>query len=417
MCCIAVCIDKKPSYTDIKKMYEDNSHGASISWFNKNGLSQYKKGLNEWDVFKLSYELPLPYVLHFRQSSFFSNKENKLLNHPFEITENSPLRLEGEAEKLLIHNGTIREYDLILATVNLSKETSDTMSDTRAIAMAMAKLHDDKLPWRLTGKFVLVDSVLKKIRIAGKDDFTLEDGILYSNVTWKYQGQHFYHTHNEILHMSDNEVYEFMLSKKDIEPEPPAQKKTLSSSTKEIKRKTQKIRQLRKSDGTFEIPINYNMSELQYNSGMYYLAPDSKKNCGIRISDDIELGKEYFHGNASESLKEGQKERRRWWHGVYHPNLYSDQLKLKKENEKEVGKTFLLNDRLSKYITDFKCCKCNNWLTWTRVRALQTMGWKPHEYTCAGCDIQLRKDYFENPNNFSSKSITAKNTRLLPLHV
>ncbi len=384
MCVIAVAIDKKPSFDQIRKMHDDNSHGCSISWFNEKGLAQYKKGLDEKELFKLTYELPLPFALHFRQSSFSKDKENKLLNHPFEIVKGSPLRLEGEAVKLLIHNGTIREYDLMLAAANIIVDKEEPMTDTRAIAMIMAQnielLKEDRLPWRIPGYFVIVDSTRKQFRLSG--NFTNEDGILFSNLSWKWGKSNYQSAWNRA---TDDDIYAYMngeevpgLSVKEeiTNPNNTTQKKSQSVSAEESKKKTQKIKTLGKKKGEkriFEvIKINNLMTEAQYNSGVYF-----------RPNEPLTSGNQEF-------MREGMKERRRWWKGVYSEHLYYQQ-----KNTNNI-------------ITEYKCCKCSVHLPFFRVNTLRVLGDKPYEFTCISCERLIKnrqtQKEFEILDNFHSKT-------------
>lgn len=381
MCCIASCVDEKPTLDQIHRMYDDNSHGASISWINKKGLAQYKKGLSEDEVFKLVRETPLPFVLHFRQSSFSKDKENKLLNHPFEVTIDSPLRLEGEAEKLLIHNGTIREYDLMLATANIQVGKDEPMTDTRAIAMMMAK-DNEKLPWRIPGKFVLIDSTRDKGKFRLTGDFTLEGGILYSNLSWKWGNKSFYN--NPSGGLTDDEYYNFLLGGElppefELDEKKKIVKKTIKE-TKEATGKTQVSTNVNAgSKEYFVYQLDDSITEQQYNAGIFYRKPKTKKTVD---ADEI--------GNRSDYLKAGMKERRKWWLGGGY--IISKQKKL--------------ND-ISNLVTKHQCYVCKGFLPFYRVNLLNVVGFPPEEYICKTCQELSGSSIYNMPirvDNFKEKT-------------
>jgi len=184
MCVILIPEKKHPSREIIEKCNSKNPDGCSVSWLNKRGKAQYIKGLKVEELLKIIPDLEFPYVLHFRYASP-GMPINPLFTHPFEVNEESPLRFKGETKKLLIHNGTIKEYEWLLAGAGIDLEKDELMSDTRAIAKVISK-NNEKLLWKLPGNFVLVDSVKDKIRMVG--DWIHDNGIHYSNMKWKYSG-------------------------------------------------------------------------------------------------------------------------------------------------------------------------------------------------------------------------------------
>lgn len=380
MCVIALAVDKKPTYEQIKKMFDDNSHGCSISWFNEKGLAQYVKGLDEDELFKLVYKTPLPFALHFRQSSFWKDKENKLLNHPFEVSLDSPLRLEGEAEKLLIHNGTIKEYELMLAVADIAIGKDEPITDTRAIAMIMAK-NNERLPWRLSGKYVIVDSVRKKFRVVG--DFTNENGILFSNLSWKW-GHNY---QNGLTGISDEDYYAYLMGNEvdfnkgsdttNSETSETQKKKIAPKCEKNVKKETQKIKTNgKKTAGDIKPELNKTISEYQYNAGILY-----------------------GESNKSPTTRIGMKERRKWWTFYYNPNLYFQQKDIDKLNS----------------ATEFQCKHCKGFLSFSRVNILRiSSNINSSEFTCLTCDRLMKNGQSRKETKFvNGINIDPKTTRLL----
>lgn len=184
MCVVLICESEKPSLEILTQCRNANSHGIGITWLNENNKAEYKKGIELDELYELTLKLSLPFVLHFRLASCGGKPE--LLCHPFEITRESELKLQGECDKTLVHNGHIQEYERLLAAagIYIEKNENNPMSDSRAIAMIAAN-NNEKFLHYLTGNFVIIDSLEKKIRMFGS--FTEENGIHFSNMIWKFR--------------------------------------------------------------------------------------------------------------------------------------------------------------------------------------------------------------------------------------
>jgi hypothetical protein len=181
MCVIVVC-EKGLRLTKDKfdSCFSSNSHGAGFAWMVNKKLG-WKKGFmkaeDAWEFYQTINKFP--HVAHFRLSSAGGVMDT--LTHPFLITADSPIEMEGMSKKsLLFHNGTIsgwREMVMMLSLVNRKVPDGD-MSDTRAMAMAVSILGDKILDG---GKYV----------IASPTEFTTygswdeKEGIYYSNLYWE----------------------------------------------------------------------------------------------------------------------------------------------------------------------------------------------------------------------------------------
>lgn len=188
MCLIIAARTKKPSLEILKKAEMANGDGAGVAWINDKKKAQWKKGLDADEVFKLIENLPLPFVVHFRLGSR-GLKKDLLLTHPFVIAPNSPLSLEGEADKLFIHNGTIYDTDWKWALWGAGLNVpDDLMSDSRALAMILSQHRNHDFLKKIKGNFIYVDSTKEKFPfvILG-DTFKYEDGMYFSNFEWKYK--------------------------------------------------------------------------------------------------------------------------------------------------------------------------------------------------------------------------------------
>lgn len=190
MCVVLICESEKPSLEILTQCKNANSHGIGITWLNENNKAEYKKGIELDELYKLTLKLELPFVIHLRLAS--CGGQSELLCHPFEITRESQLRLQGECDKTLVHNGHIHEYERLLAAagIYIEKNENNPMSDSRAIAM-IASNNNEKFLHYLTGNFVIVDSLEKKIRMFG--NFIEENGVHFSNMIWKFREQNNYH--------------------------------------------------------------------------------------------------------------------------------------------------------------------------------------------------------------------------------
>lgn len=190
MCCIIACIDKKMSLELMQKVHLKNSDGIGFGWF-QDGMPHYKKALMPQAAFEFSEALELPFVMHFRAASVGMSKSNNLC-HPFEVTPVSELKLEGNAPQLLMHNGTVGGYRILLAATDLTEPYHDSASDSRAISMILAKLGDINKQQRLLksigGRFVLMDAASYKFKLFGSFVESWEyPGMKFSNFDWRYE--------------------------------------------------------------------------------------------------------------------------------------------------------------------------------------------------------------------------------------
>ncbi len=196
MCVILICEDNEPSWDTLFRCEVVNGHGGGIAWINKEKkVAEYRKALDAKEIYELirSKQVELPYVIHFRLTSVGGRDD--LLTHPFEVTRESVVRTEGSAERLLFHNGTISDWELFFAASNLENpEDKSPMSDSRAMAIISDK--NEKFLTRLPatkGKFVVVDGTVSnaELNTAGEiryyGYFDNDNGILFSNLTWKYK--------------------------------------------------------------------------------------------------------------------------------------------------------------------------------------------------------------------------------------
>lgn len=186
--------DKKPSFNLLKKAWETNGDGAGIGYY-KNKKAHFKKGLNLQETYDFVQKLDAPeYIIHLRLTSFGGN--SPLLTHPFIISEDSPLSLEGKADRIIFHNGTVENFDYLLYGAGIFPDEKEIINDSRAIAMVLSKQKNYNLLYKLRAKynpnkFAIIDGTKEKFYAAG--DFYQDDdhkGFWFSNTIWKYTTQY-----------------------------------------------------------------------------------------------------------------------------------------------------------------------------------------------------------------------------------
>jgi len=211
MCLILIALDKKPDFSILRKAWTKNDDGAGIIWMNKNRKAEYVKGIETLsELYTYVQSIELPFIIHFRLASV--GGVNPLLTQPFEINKDSPLKVAGVCDRLLLHNGTESDYRKYLSAcdvdIPLEKDgtTEQAMSDTRAIAMILARHRGYNFLDTASGKFVVIGykSPTDECPFRYWGNFEEEDGIFYSNLFWKYatdfyQGKNYsnVHTHED----------------------------------------------------------------------------------------------------------------------------------------------------------------------------------------------------------------------------
>lgn len=182
MCVILICKRQRPTLEILEKCHDRNNDGAGIAWFDDTDQAKYKKGFNDPEkVFEFTQKLKLPFIVHFRWASIGGRTD--MLTHPFEVTSNSELKLEGQSHKLLFQNGTVSTWDMYLAAAGIDVPIGP-VSDSRALAMIISKHGNSKFLTKLPdSRFIVMDAIDRRFYIYGS--FTEENGIAYSNMFWK----------------------------------------------------------------------------------------------------------------------------------------------------------------------------------------------------------------------------------------
>ena len=113
MCIIFACHEKLPPEDDLRAGAWRNDDGAGIAWLAGNGKVRWVKGLKSDHEEVVKYieknKIKFPLAIHFRNASVGGN--SLLLTHPFPVTRGVELLNEGEANKILMHNGHVVDWD------------------------------------------------------------------------------------------------------------------------------------------------------------------------------------------------------------------------------------------------------------------------------------------------------------------
>lgn len=185
MCVIVIGNKKsKSSAEDLRRMEAANKDGAGIAWQTKDGRVRWSKGLRADEVAKLlhSKHVGSAWVAHFRWATVGGASAE--LTHPFVIDRDATTATEGEAERVLFHNGHWGEWATHAQGVSRAIEVSlpdGPMSDSRAAAWIAAQLGEQFLDL-LPGKWVVLDK--NGARRFGSGWSERHDGTSVSNTNW-----------------------------------------------------------------------------------------------------------------------------------------------------------------------------------------------------------------------------------------
>ncbi len=193
MCVIALCVEESSRLTAeiVAQMYSANPAGAGIAWRERRddaNVVLWEKGLDLADIIELALEVPLPYVTHFRIPT--CGGPLKSLCHPFLVSEDAPLDLNGETSRyVLVHNGHWSNWeDKICAIAERTgqKLPAGEWSDTRAMAWATSVMGPGYLDFRIKEKAVLFGPERFHIISPHANAWTrTTENIYVSNTSWR----------------------------------------------------------------------------------------------------------------------------------------------------------------------------------------------------------------------------------------
>lgn len=183
-----------PDHDTLNLMWTNNPDGAGLMYVD-NGHVIIEKGYMKWKDFRkaidrLSKRLDLkrtPVVMHFRIATH--GGVNKECCHPFPVTDSigALKKLKASVDLGVAHNG-------IINSVNPRKGCSDTMeyiaTQLAPLKRAMPRFYDNK-----HARLLVQNAIDSKMAFLTQDgriftigDFVTDNGVLYSNRTYRDMG-------------------------------------------------------------------------------------------------------------------------------------------------------------------------------------------------------------------------------------
>jgi len=200
MCVIAISEEgKKISRKDFRNMWESNSHGFGIAYYNeKDGLIYVKKGIiDEIEAWKFYESIPqTPHIIHFRLASAGSRIPQ--LCHPFRVDLVDTQELEYKACAVLFHNGTVADYKSFIPIVIASLEPPERekffdvkdISDTYLMSIMVRLFSHKILKFYASSRWAVFTIETGSPQIIIYGDFKKYKDFYVSNLSWKIQHHH-----------------------------------------------------------------------------------------------------------------------------------------------------------------------------------------------------------------------------------
>lgn len=191
--CVAAVIFKPVPLQDLECMENDNPHGAGIAW-EANGTIRFLKGLTAKEIHQMQEDevITYPYLMHYRWATHGARINE--LTHPFPLGPRALFgELSGEADAVLIHNGTWNRYTqealrhVSAGNYEIPDELIDVASDT-AVAAWLA-LYDqsilDDVPWATAVAEIKPGTDGQPtMEITTRGTWSDHEGNWYSNLNW-----------------------------------------------------------------------------------------------------------------------------------------------------------------------------------------------------------------------------------------
>lgn len=195
MCVIWAALDTlRPTKEDLELSELCNSDGGGIAFYdNINGIPtpRYEKALKADNIYDIMQTVDGPLLIHFRSASV--GGKNELLTHPFPITQNVELDLEGVAASgLMMHNGHWGEWnrvEKILTSLIGLQPLSGINSDSRVMAWLMGHFGIDRTLEMLPDSNRIATMTMEKIVLHNPDKWQPpKDGLWQSSSLWIARG-------------------------------------------------------------------------------------------------------------------------------------------------------------------------------------------------------------------------------------
>ena len=183
MCVILVCPPQvRPGLDVLKACHAANPHGAGVAWRQGDSV-RWLKNLGPEEVAELIARLQGEIVVHFRWASV--GGVDPRLCHPFPVNRGASVKLEGQAGRVLFHNGTWPGHKSALEFVEgkQKRAVGGPISDSRVIALLVDHMRDNSVLEHLEGRFVLYSA--KTTKLYG--DWRAWGGMRVSNSGFVYE--------------------------------------------------------------------------------------------------------------------------------------------------------------------------------------------------------------------------------------
>jgi hypothetical protein len=199
MCLLAICKTRKLTKEEFENSWDYNDDGFGMGWKDAQHRVHFVKGIMKLEDALSEYEhidARCKHIVHFRKASVGGRIAE--LTHPFLVSEGSPISLEGHDvdSPLLFHNGHWADYKQILIMLEIAtgKMITDPISDTRVAAMYLARVGNGAIT-RFGYNRVALLTPEKERSIIYSGEFVDENGVLFSNTSYKYSYKRNYGTY------------------------------------------------------------------------------------------------------------------------------------------------------------------------------------------------------------------------------
>lgn len=190
MCLLAICKTRKLTKEEFEASWDYNNDGFGMGWKDAQHRVHFVKGIMKLEDALSAYEGiddHCKHIVHFRKASVGGKIPE--LTHPFLVSEDSPITLEGHDVDipLLFHNGHWYDYKQIMIMLEIAtgKAVTNPISDTRVAAMYLARVGEDAITRFGYGKVAILRPE-KERSIVYAGEFTSENGVLFSNTSYKH---------------------------------------------------------------------------------------------------------------------------------------------------------------------------------------------------------------------------------------
>jgi len=186
MCCLIVCPGRKrPSLKTLRSVVRANPHGLGIAWRKQGQIAWYKSDDVE-EIHARVSAIPRTVVVHARWATV--GGAIRELRHPFPVTEDVGLAIDGMAPAVLFQNGTWLDWrEEVEDAVDLGHTLPEgPMSDSRAAAWMVHLKDDYKWLASISSRWVYWQGGTAPVMIGR---FETYEGCKFSKMNWLYRSR------------------------------------------------------------------------------------------------------------------------------------------------------------------------------------------------------------------------------------